>query len=544
MPETRTVALVTLGCARNEVDSEELAGRLAADGWLLVEDAAHADVAVVNTCGFVEAAKKDSVDALLEANDLKDHGRTQAVVAVGCMAERYGKELADALPEADAVLGFDDYADISDRLRTILSGGIHAAHTPRDRRKLLPVSPAERQASTVALPGHSQVGHSNGGTSAGGRGAVEGPPARGSAAGGPAVEGAAVQGSAAEGAAVQGSAAEGPAVDLADLPDGVAPASGPRPPLRRRLDSGPVASVKLASGCDRRCTFCAIPSFRGSFISRRPSDVLGETRWLAEQGVREVMLVSENNTSYGKDLGDIRLLETLLPELAAVDGIERVRVSYLQPAEMRPGLIDVLTSTPGVVPYFDLSFQHSAAGVLRAMRRFGDTDRFLELLAAIRAKAPQAGVRSNFIVGFPGESEDDLAELERFLTAARLDAIGVFGYSDEEGTEAAGYDGKLDEDVVAARLARVSRLAEELTAQRAEERVGDTVQVLVEAVDEETGEITGRADHQAPETDGQVVLAPAVPGWKAEPGTFVTAKVIAAQGVDLVAEPLGGAVGR
>nr|WSX76438.1 30S ribosomal protein S12 methylthiotransferase RimO [Streptomyces sp. NBC_00899] len=508
MPETRTVALVTLGCARNEVDSEELAGRLAADGWRLVEDAADADVAVVNTCGFVEAAKKDSVDALLEANDLKDHGRTQAVVAVGCMAERYGKELADALPEADGVLGFDDYADISERLQTILAGGVHAPHTPRDRRKLLPISPAERQASTVALPGHSQGGHSNG--------ALSGTDASATADG-------------------------GPAVDLADLPEGVAPASGPRAPLRRRLGSGPVASVKLASGCDRRCTFCAIPSFRGSFISRRPSDVLGEARWLATQGVSEVMLVSENNTSYGKDLGDIRLLETLLPELAAVEGIERVRVSYLQPAEMRPGLIDVLTSTPGVVPYFDLSFQHSAPGVLRAMRRFGDTDRFLDLLGAIRAKAPEAGVRSNFIVGFPGETEDDLAELERFLSAARLDAIGVFGYSDEDGTEAAGFEGKLDDDVIAARLARVSRLAEELTAQRAEERLGDTVRVLVEAVDEETGEVTGRADHQAPETDGQVVLVSAGEAWQPQLGTFVTAKVTGAQGVDLVAEPLGGA---
>lgn len=158
MPERRTVALVTLGCARNEVDSEELAGRLAADGWELVEEAADADVAVVNTCGFVEAAKKDSVDALLEANDLKDHGRTQAVVAVGCMAERYGKELAEALPEADGVLGFDDYTDISDRLRTILSGGSVEAHAPRDRRKLLPISPAERQdAAGVALPGHGDT---------------------------------------------------------------------------------------------------------------------------------------------------------------------------------------------------------------------------------------------------------------------------------------------------------------------------------------------------------------------------------------------------
>ncbi|MDP9613957.1 MULTISPECIES: 30S ribosomal protein S12 methylthiotransferase RimO [Streptomyces] len=481
MPERRTVALVTLGCARNEVDSEELAGRLAADGWELVEEAADADIAVVNTCGFVEAAKKDSVDALLEANDLKDHGRTQAVVAVGCMAERYGKELAEALPEADGVLGFDDYADISDRLRTILSGGVHASHTPRDRRKLLPISPARRQdATSVALPGHAQ--------------------------------------------------------DTApeDLPEGVAPASGPRAPLRRRLDSSPVASVKLASGCDRRCSFCAIPSFRGSFISRRPSDVLGETRWLAEQGVKEIMLVSENNTSYGKDLGDIRLLETLLPELAAVDGIERIRVSYLQPAEMRPGLIDVLTSTEKVAPYFDLSFQHSAPGVLRAMRRFGDTDRFLELLETIRGKAPQAGARSNFIVGFPGETEEDLAELERFLSEARLDAIGVFGYSDEDGTEAATYENKVDPEVVAERLERVSRLAEELTAQRAEERLGEVVEVLVEEIDE-TGAVLGRGAHQAPETDGQTLLST---DGEPEVGRMVEAKVVATEGVDLVAEPL------
>ncbi|UNZ17038.1 30S ribosomal protein S12 methylthiotransferase RimO [Streptomyces sp. 891-h] len=533
MPERRTVALVTLGCARNEVDSEELAGRLAADGWDLVEDASDADVAVVNTCGFVEAAKKDSVDALLEANDLKSaaqqgEGRTQAVVAVGCMAERYGKELADALPEADGVLGFDDYADISDRLRTILSGGVHAPHVPRDRRKLLPVSPAERQGAAVALPGH-------------GAAAGEGTSAAG-------------EGLGAEGAshASQETTREAVAASApADLPEGLAPASGPRAPLRRRLGSSPVASVKLASGCDRRCSFCAIPSFRGSFISRRPSDVLGETRWLAEQGVREIMLVSENNTSYGKDLGDIRLLETLLPELAAVDGIERVRVSYLQPAEMRPGLIDVLTGTEKVAPYFDLSFQHSAPGVLRAMRRFGDTDRFLGLLEEIRKRAPQAGVRSNFIVGFPGESEQDLAELERFLTEARLDAIGVFGYSDEEGTEAASYEEKVPADEVAERLAHMSRLAEELTAQRAEERVGETVRVLVEAVDEEEGPL-GRGAHQAPETDGQVRLAlPAALATETSEageadeagpvpavGRMVEARVVAAEGVDLVAEPL------
>ncbi|MFI9788139.1 30S ribosomal protein S12 methylthiotransferase RimO [Kitasatospora sp. NPDC051984] len=477
MPEPRTVALVTLGCARNEVDSEELAGRLEADGWRLVDDASEADVAVVNTCGFVEAAKKDSVDALLEANDLKGHGRTQAVVAVGCMAERYGKELADALPEADGVLGFDDYADISTRLNTILSGGHVEAHTPRDRRKLLPLTPVERQAAAaeVALPGH---------------GTPE------------------------------------------DLPEGLAPASGPRT-LRKRLDDAPVASIKLASGCDRRCSFCAIPAFRGSFISRRPSDVMNEAVWLAGQGVREVVLVSENNTSYGKDLGDIRLLETLLSEIAAVEGIERVRVSYLQPAEMRPGLIDVMTGTDKVMPYFDLSFQHSAPAVLRRMRRFGSTEQFLGLLESIRAKAPEAGARSNFIVGFPGETEEDFAELERFITHAGLDAIGVFGYSDEDGTEAAGYDGKLDQDVVDDRVTRLSKLAEELTAQRAEQRVGSEVTVLVESI--EDGVVEGRAVHQAPETDGLTTLLGAD---DAEIGQFYRATVVGTEGVDLVAEAI------
>ncbi|MGW0660716.1 30S ribosomal protein S12 methylthiotransferase RimO [Streptodolium elevatio] len=483
----RTVALVTLGCARNEVDSEELAGRLEADGWRLTEDASDASVVLVNTCGFVESAKKDSIDTVLEAADLKkDGGPTQAVVAVGCMAERYGDQLAGALPEADAVLGFDDYEDIAGRLRAILAGEKHTSHVPRDRRKLLPLSPAERQDAAGAVPGHGDTERAD--------------------------------------AAVP-----------EDLPEGVAPASGPRT-LRRRLGDGPVASVKLASGCDRRCSFCAIPSFRGSFLSRRPTDLLDEARWLASEGVREIVLVSENSTSYGKDLGDIRLLETLLPELAAVEGIERVRVNYLQPAEMRPGLVDVLTGTAGVTPYFDLSFQHASEPVLRRMRRFGSREAFTGLLDQVRAKAPEAGARSNFIVGFPGETEEDVEELMRFLTEARLDAIGVFGYSDEEGTEAAGYDGKLPDEVVAERLERVTRLAEELTAQRAEERVGTEVTVLVEEIvdiaDDGTVTAEGRAAHQAPEIDGLTVLR----GRDLTVGTFVRALVVGSEGVDLYAD--------
>ena len=319
-----------------------------------------------------------------------------------------------------------------------------------------------------------------------------------------------------------------------DAPDLVrAPASGPRV-VRRRLDGGPVAPLKLASGCDRRCAFCAIPAFRGAFVSRRPTDVLGEARWLSEHGVREVFLVSENSTSYGKDLGDLRLLETLVGELAGVDGVDRVRVSYLQPAEMRPTLVTALCSTPGVAPYFDLSFQHASGPLLRRMRRFGDTERFLDLIAQIREQAPAAGIRSNVIVGFPGETEADVDVLCDFLERSRLDAIGVFGYSDEDGTEAASYDGKLDEDTIADRVDRVSRLAEQVTAERAAARVGETVEVLLESVSaEEPGAAEGRAAHQGPEVDGSTTVTGL--GAEAAVGDLVTATVVGADGVDLVA---------
>jgi ribosomal protein S12 methylthiotransferase RimO len=476
-----SVALVTLGCARNDVDSEELAGRLAADGFRLVDDPEDAETVVVNTCGFVEAAKKDSVDTLLAASDLKQGGRTRAVVAVGCLAERYGKDLAASLPEADAVLGFDDYPDIAARLRSILAGDVLHPHTPKDRRKLLPISPADRDASTLSVPGHG--------------------------------------------------VAESTSGSIDELGVG-APASGPRS-VRRRLDGGPMAPLKLASGCDRRCTFCAIPSFRGSFVSRRPSEVVAEARWLAGQGVRELFLVSENSTSYGKDLGDLRLLETLLPELAAIDGVERVRVSYLQPAETRPGLVEAIAKTAGVSDYFDLSFQHASATVLRRMRRFGDPESFLGLLERVRTLAPAAGVRSNVIVGFPGETDDDLQTLCDFLVAARLDVTGVFGYSDEDGTEAETMDGKLDEDEIRARVEHVTDLVEQLTSERAEDRVGDDVVVLVESVTDGIAE--GRADHQGPEVDGTTRLG----SGDHAIGDLVPAVVVGSEGADLVASPIG-----
>ncbi|MGH3761051.1 30S ribosomal protein S12 methylthiotransferase RimO [Actinophytocola sp.] len=462
-PPSRRAALLTLGCARNEVDSEELAGRLADGGWEVGDDESDADVIVVNTCGFVESAKKDSVDALLAAADTG-----KKVVAVGCMAQRYGTELAESLPEAAAVLGFDHYPNLGERLDDVVAGRAIPSHRPADRRTLLPITPVQRPAvSDVSVPGHGW---------------------------------------------------------------------GPRVP-RKRLDDAPVAPLKIASGCDRRCSFCAIPSFRGAFVSRTPDEVLAEAAWLAGQGVRELFLVSENSTSYGKDLGrelgGPDALERLLPRLAAIDGVDRVRVSYLQPAETRPGLLHAIAGTDGVANYFDMSFQHASSTVLRRMRRFGGIEPFLALVEQIRSLAPDSGIRSNVIVGFPGETEEELAELERFLTEARLDVVGVFGYSDEDGTEAARLGGKLDPRVVAERVARLSELVEQLTAQRAEDRVGDEVLVLVERV--EGGECAGRAAHQGPEVDGECLLT-----GEAElmVGDLVRGKVVGAEGVDLIVAPV------
>ena len=459
----RTVALVTLGCARNETDSEELAGRLAADGWVLVSDPAKAEIAVINTCGFIESAKKDSVDALLEAHSLKGNGVTKAVVAVGCMAERYGNELASALPEADAILGFDDYQDISARLSTIIDGGKITTHTPKDRRTLLPIAPADRAEKKAAAQ-------------------IDGPSPLGTV-------------------------------------------------LRKRLDNAPIAPLKIASGCDRRCSFCAIPYFRGSFVSRRPTEIIEEAKWLADNGVSEIYLVSENTTSYGKDFGDLKLMEKMLPDLSKIDGIKRIRLSYLQPAEVRPSLLQAMVSVDKVVPYFDLSFQHANGDLLRSMRRFGDGEKFLHLITQIRALNPEAGIRSNFIVGFPGESDAQFMDLIEFLTQAQLDAIGIFGYSDEDKTEGKTLENKVAPELITERVNELSTLVDELITQRAEARIGQKVCVLIE----DEAEQEGRAEHQGPDVDGSTFIKSRN---KYRVGEYVDAVVSDVIGVDLIAQAL------
>jgi ribosomal protein S12 methylthiotransferase len=475
MPPTR-VAVITLGCARNEVDSEELAGRFAADGMIIVPDAEQADAVVVNTCGFIDAAKRESIEVLLGAAGEAPSGRQRAVVAVGCLAERYGSELAAELPEADAVLGFDAYPQIAGRVRAVLAGESLASHQPRDRRTLMPASPTLRPGSAAGhLPGHGPV-----------------------------------------------SVALGPST--------AAPTGAPGW-VRHRTGRGPVAPLKIASGCDRRCAFCAIPSFRGASISRPAHEIVGEAQWLVGTGVREIVLVSENSTSYGKDLGTPGALAGLLDELARLDGLERIRVAYLQPAEIRPGLIEAMVANERVADHFDLSFQHASPSLLRRIHRFGGTEPFLELIGRIRSLAPDAGIRSNVIVGLPGETPRDLDELLDFLARAQLDAVGVFGYSDEEGTSAARMPDKLGEREIHQRVEEVTSLVEEVMAQRAEQRIGQDLTVLVESVSGIVAE--GRGGHQGADDGSTTVhLTPADREWVA-PGSMVACRVVASEGVDL-----------
>jgi ribosomal protein S12 methylthiotransferase len=511
-----SVAIVTLGCGRNEVDSDQLAGLFHREGRTVVDDPAAADVVLVNTCTFIAPAKQESIDTVLEACQLKDDGQARAVLVVGCMAQRYPHELAEAIPEADAIVGFDGYAALPQVVDDVLAGrqrdrvvGVGAAH-PGSR-------PGRRDLPLVALPGS---------------GAAPAPA--------PAAD-------LALGLTVAELPPEAPRLEVGPTTpqDGLdrVPATGPRFPLRLPVAAGGVARpwsyLKIASGCDRLCTFCAIPSFRGRFRSRPLDEIVAEAAWLADQGARELVLVSENTTSWGKDLpGGRDLQPTLLRELADVDGIERLRLMYLQPAELTTTLLETMAAEEKVASYFDLSLQHVAGPVVRRMARSGDHERFGALIRRIRELDPDAVFRSNFIVGFPGETDEDVATLERFLEEHLLDWVGLFTFSPEDGTPSADLPDQVPAELADERLARISELQERLADEAARRFVGRQLDVTVQdGVDEDGHHLTvGRSYREAPDTDGEIELVDA----EGQPvdlpvGRTVTATVVDAVGVDLVA---------
>jgi ribosomal protein S12 methylthiotransferase RimO len=434
---TPSVWLSTLGCAKNQVDSEKVEVMLAEAGYRLAASPEAADVVMVNTCAFIEDARRESVETILDLQDVK---RADAhTVVIGCMAQRFGIEVEEALPEVDAVLGLDRYGELVATLDRLTSWR--------------PVHHRRR-----------------------------------------------------------------PVMDILDL------VARPAPAL-------PWAYVKVAEGCDKPCTFCAIPLIRGRQRSRRPIEIRDEIAGLVQAGVSEVVLVAQDLAAYGRDADESWNIVDLLGFVSEVDGLERLRLLYLYPKEIRPGLIEVMARSPVVAPYFDLSLQHASGSLLRAMRRPGDGDRHLELIARIRTADPASTLRSSFIVGFPGESEDDVAELAGFLATARLDWAGFFPYSPEEGTPAAELDGRLPAEEVADRLRHLAGIQEEITAAANAATIGGIERVLVDQVEE--GKPVGRSRREAPEIDGMITLD------RGEPGSWVAAEVVAAFGADRLAVVLG-----
>jgi ribosomal protein S12 methylthiotransferase len=521
-----SVAIVTLGCGRNEVDSDQLAGLFHREGVPVVDDPAGADVVLVNTCTFIAPAKQESIDTILEACDLKATG-TRAVLVVGCMAERYPDELSEAIPEADAIVGFDGYGRLPQLVDDVLGGrpyervatrGASSAPAPRAGLPVLSLTPVagapavpatEPSVAPVAVPPLDP-------SMALGLDVSELPPE-----------------------------AVRPELDPRTAQDELdrVPATGPRFPVRRH-DGRPWAYLKLASGCDRLCTFCAIPSFRGRFRSRPLDELRAEAGWLVEQGARELVLVSENTTSWGKDLDGGRDGQAAMVEaLAATPGLERLRLMYLQPAELTVPLIEAIAGHPKVASYFDLSLQHVSGPVVRRMARSGDHVRFAGLIERIRDLDPDAVFRSNFILGFPGETEQDVQVLEDFLVEQRLDWVGLFAYSAEDGTPAATMPDQVDPDEAAERVERLAEVQERVADEAARAFVGRELQVTVEDHLEDgegPASTVGRSYREAPDTDGEIELVTEGSDGTLIPadlprGRTVTAEVVDAVGVDLVA---------
>ncbi|MEX0875567.1 MAG: 30S ribosomal protein S12 methylthiotransferase RimO [Actinomycetota bacterium] len=434
---TKTVYIRTLGCPKNETDTEHLKGMLEKSGYSSVDDADNADVVIVNTCSFIDAARRESVDAILEEVDSRREG--QRVLVSGCLVERYGKELADELPEVDGFMSLGSYA----RTAEIVEG-------------------ARRGVRQMCF-------------------------------------------------------------DAGKVPLGID---------LRPAPSSPTAFVKISEGCDRVCTFCAIPMIRGGHRSRPQSAIKGEVRWLVSRGVKEVVLVAQDMSLYGRDTEGEWMLPQLLRSLGDVEGLVWLRMLYQYPRFVNETLLDAVADSTPAVPYFDLSLQHASAKLVRKMRRWGDGDRFIDLIGRIRDRFPDASLRSAFIVGFPGETETDAEMLADFLPKARLDWAGFFPYSHEEGTEAGGFSKRRVPQAVAQRRAEVlDQIQNEIAETKRAELVGAEVDVLVESRDGTS--LRGRTWREAPEVDAEAIVAGA---RGARVGDILRARVRGTDGLDLVCD--------
>lgn len=463
------VGMVSLGCAKNLVDSEVMLGHLDRAGCEFVQDPAEAELIVVNTCAFIEPAREESVRTILEAARLKETGRLRRLIVAGCMVQRYPEELRRELPEVDAFVGLDE-------LERIVECGELTATVRSD----LPLLRAQD------------------GIEATGPGAAVAPTAV---------------------------AAWSPATYLYD----------DRTP--RRLATPPwTAYLKIAEGCDHTCAFCAIPAFRGRFRSRQPDSVVREATSLAAAGVRELNLIAQDSSHYGRDLGLGDGLPRLLERLDAVPGLHWIRLHYLYPNTVTEDLIDTMARLPRVVPYVDIPLQHSHPAVLARMRRGGSAESHLRLLRRFREAMPDAALRSTLIVGFPGEIEEEFEHLLEFVGAAELDHLGVFSYSHEERTFAVELRDDVDGSIKQQRLERLMQHQQRLTFDRLQRWVGRRAEVLVEGAHPETEHLlVGRLAGQAQDVDGQVLINDGF----ADPGSFVSVELTGTAGYDLVGRVTG-----
>lgn len=451
------VAVVTLGCPKNAVDSEGLAGLLSTGGHEVTSDTATAEVVVVNTCGFIEPARRETVEEVLDLADLKDSSGLAGLVLAGCLVARSASELAEALPEVDAFVDFAAYPRIAEIVADAAGGELSSKiHGDPGTR----FDPAWWDATIAASP-------------------------------------------------------------------------------RLRFGRAPWAYVKIAEGCNRGCTFCSIPLMRGRLRSRAPEVIEAEVRGLVAQGVSELSLVSQDSVMWGRDSGDGDLLG-LLGRLESIEGLRRLRLMYLHPQGVTDRLIDRMAASDVIVSYFDLSLQHVAPEVLRSMGRWGSAGRFTRMIERIRAQDPLAGVRSTFILGFPGETEAHAAQVEAFVAETDLDWIGAFTYSPEDGTRSVHLPDRVAEAVARARTERVASAAEVTMERRARSLVGHRLEVLAESFDRAGGTWVGRSHREAPEIDGEVRFTGAT---GVSVGDLVEVRITGNLGADLEGVWTGAAPG-
>ena len=442
------IGFISLGCPKNLVDSEVMMGQLKQKGYQITADANEADTVVVNTCGFIDSAKKESIEAILEAARLKTEGKAKRLVVAGCLVERYRDELKAEMPEVDAFLGtgqINDILNICD---------------PNTNTRSLPVIPLGNQSATY-------------------------------------------------------------------LYDESTP--------RVLATPGHYAFIKIAEGCDRPCAFCFIPQMRGHFRSRRFGSIVAEAHQLAEEGVKELILVAQDSSRYGEDLGKQDALAHLLRELSQTDGIEWVRVMYTYPTHISDAFLDVLTEEPKAVKYLDMPLQHAAQNVLKLMKRGGNRDSLERLIERVRTRVPGIAVRTTFITGFPGETEEDFNELMTFVRNVEFDRIGVFTYSDEEGTPAFELPNKVDARIAKRRRDQLMKEQSKIAKRKHQAMVGKTARVMFEGESNESELLwQARMETQAPDIDGCVLINDAPEGCLPQPGEMVDVLIEEAHEYDLV----------